>query len=59
MKELQSQQLVSGVESVTARESCEWSDLEVSLTIGLIGHLGTLLAHIQLAVNQQPQVPFR
>ncbi|KAK4822326.1 hypothetical protein QYF61_013025 [Mycteria americana] len=25
-------------------------------TIGLLGHLGTLLAHIQLAVNQHPQV---
>ncbi|KAK4807083.1 hypothetical protein QYF61_018424 [Mycteria americana] len=24
--------------------------------IGFLGHLGTLLAHIQLAVNQQPQV---
>ncbi|KAK4828336.1 hypothetical protein QYF61_025805 [Mycteria americana] len=27
--------------------------------IGLLGHLGTLLAHIQLAVNQHPQVLFR
>ncbi|KAK4810966.1 hypothetical protein QYF61_014438 [Mycteria americana] len=26
--------------------------------IGLLGHLGTLLAHIQLAVNQHPQVLF-
>ncbi|CAM9287055.1 unnamed protein product, partial [Bubo scandiacus] len=24
--------------------------------VGLLGHLGTLLAHIQLAVNQHPQV---
>ncbi|KAK4819628.1 hypothetical protein QYF61_008848 [Mycteria americana] len=27
--------------------------------IGFLGHLGTLLAHIQLAVNQHPQVLFR
>ncbi|KAK4827773.1 hypothetical protein QYF61_021518 [Mycteria americana] len=27
--------------------------------IGLLGHLGTLLAHIQAAVNQHPQVLFR
>ncbi|KAK4822061.1 hypothetical protein QYF61_008870 [Mycteria americana] len=27
--------------------------------IGLLGHLGTLLAHIQLAVDQHPQVLFR
>ncbi|KAK4807037.1 hypothetical protein QYF61_018378 [Mycteria americana] len=27
--------------------------------IGLLGHLGTLLAHIQPAVNQHPQVLFR
>ncbi|KAK4833077.1 hypothetical protein QYF61_027739 [Mycteria americana] len=27
-------------------------------TIGLLGHLGTLLAHIQAAVNQHPQVLF-
>ncbi|CAN0300535.1 unnamed protein product [Bubo scandiacus] len=26
--------------------------------IGLLGHLGTLLAHIQLAVDQHPQVLF-
>ena len=26
--------------------------------VGLLGHLGTLLAHIQLAVNQHPQVLF-
>ncbi|KAK4822041.1 hypothetical protein QYF61_006954 [Mycteria americana] len=26
--------------------------------IGFLGHLGTLLAHIQPAVNQHPQVPF-
>ncbi|KAK4825244.1 hypothetical protein QYF61_025643 [Mycteria americana] len=26
--------------------------------IGLLGHLGTLLAHVQLAVNQHPQVLF-
>ncbi|KAK4820374.1 hypothetical protein QYF61_025450 [Mycteria americana] len=27
--------------------------------IGFLGHLGTLLAHIQAAVNQHPQVLFR
>ncbi|KAK4824075.1 hypothetical protein QYF61_010586, partial [Mycteria americana] len=27
--------------------------------IGFLGHLGTLLAHIQVAVNQHPQVLFR
>ena len=26
--------------------------------IGLLGHLGTLLAHIQLTVHQYPKVPF-
>jgi len=26
--------------------------------IGLLGHLGTLLAHVQLAVDQHPQVLF-
>ena len=26
--------------------------------VGLLGHLGTLLAHLQLAVDQQPQVLF-
>ncbi|KAK4825284.1 LOW QUALITY PROTEIN: hypothetical protein QYF61_026129 [Mycteria americana] len=27
--------------------------------IGFLGHLGTLLAHIQATANQHPQVPFR
>ncbi|KAK4814181.1 hypothetical protein QYF61_011904 [Mycteria americana] len=27
--------------------------------VGLLGHLGTLLAHIQLAIDQHPQVLFR
>jgi len=27
--------------------------------VGLLGHLGTLLAHVQLAVSQHPQVLFR
>ncbi|GAB0184594.1 hypothetical protein GRJ2_000924700 [Grus japonensis] len=27
--------------------------------VGFLGHLGTLLAHVQPAVNQHPQVPFR
>ncbi len=26
--------------------------------IGLLGHLGTLLGHVQLSINQHPQVPF-
>ncbi|GAB0184399.1 hypothetical protein GRJ2_000905200 [Grus japonensis] len=26
--------------------------------VGLLGHLGTLLAHVQLAINQHPQVLF-
>ena len=26
--------------------------------VGLLGHLGMLLAHVQLAVNQYPQVLF-
>ncbi|KAJ7400157.1 KN motif and ankyrin repeat domain 3 [Pitangus sulphuratus] len=26
--------------------------------IGLLGHLGTLLAHVQLSVDQHPQIPF-
>jgi len=26
--------------------------------VGLLGHVGTLLAHVQLAVNQYPQVLF-
>ena len=27
-------------------------------TIGLLGHLGTMLAHIQLTVHQYTKVPF-